>query len=140
MKIMITVDGSTYTRKAVDFYLDHKRSFGKFGNATLLTVRPAPNRLLAATLKPGALAELEKNEADESLAWARRRFGQFDVPFLEIIEQGDAAQKIVAVAEKGEFEMIIMGSRGHGPLPGLSVGSTTLKVIASTSVAVLVVR
>ncbi len=140
MKTMITVDGSEYTRRAVDFYLDHKRSFGKFGSVTLLHVRPAATGLLSAALRPEVLAEHEQSELQESMGWARKRFGQYEVPFLEIIEQGGAAEKIVEIAERGDFELIIMGSRGHGALPGLSLGSTTLKVLASTKVAVLVVR
>jgi len=33
-----------------------------------------------------------------------------------------------------------MGSRGHGSLPGLSIGSTALKVLGACKVPVLVVR
>ena len=47
-----------------------------------------------------------------------------------IIERGDPADRILAVAEKTNADMIVMGSRGLGPLKGLLVGSVSQKVHA----------
>jgi nucleotide-binding universal stress UspA family protein len=53
---------------------------------------------------------------------------------------GHAAKEIVEEAKEFGAEVIVMGSRGHGDLAGLVVGSTAHKVIHLTDRPVLVVR
>jgi nucleotide-binding universal stress UspA family protein len=53
---------------------------------------------------------------------------------------GHAAREIVAEARDFGASVIIMGSRGHGDLAGLMLGSTAHKVIHLTDRPVLVVR
>jgi len=53
---------------------------------------------------------------------------------------GYAAREIVADAKNHEVDVIVMGSRGHGDLVGLVLGSTAHKVIHLTDRPVLVIR
>jgi nucleotide-binding universal stress UspA family protein len=53
---------------------------------------------------------------------------------------GYAAREIVADAIELGCGVIVMGSRGHGDLAGLVIGSTTHKVIHLTDRPVLIVR
>lgn len=53
---------------------------------------------------------------------------------------GYAAREIIACAEEHEAGVIVMGSKGHGDLAGLLLGSTTHKVIQLADRPVLVVR
>lgn len=46
------------------------------------------------------------------------------------IERGDPADRILAIAERTGADMIVMGSRGIGPLKALLVGSVSQKVHA----------
>jgi nucleotide-binding universal stress UspA family protein len=55
-------------------------------------------------------------------------------------EFGHAAREIVGEAREFGAQVIVMGSRGHGDLAGLVVGSTAHKVIHLTDRPVLVVR
>jgi nucleotide-binding universal stress UspA family protein len=140
MKILMPVDGSEYTQKAVNYYLDHKHSFGKFGSVTLFHVRAQVPKVLAAALRPEEVKGQFDKKSDKAMEWARARFTQYESPFVELLETGDPAEKIAEVAHKDDFELIIMGSRGHGTLPGLVLGSTALKVLGSCTVPVLIVR
>ena len=74
------------------------------------------------------------------MGWARKRFADSRVLFEQTLEFGDPSEKIIEVAKKGSFDMIIMGSRGHGILPGMLIGSTTFKVLGACKVPVLVIR
>ena len=47
-----------------------------------------------------------------------------------MIERGDPADRILATADRIGADMIVMGSRGLGPLKGLLVGSVSQKVHA----------
>jgi nucleotide-binding universal stress UspA family protein len=53
---------------------------------------------------------------------------------------GYAAKEIVADAKENEVDVIVMGSRGHGDLAGLVLGSTAHKVIHLTDRPVLIIR
>lgn len=53
---------------------------------------------------------------------------------------GHAAREIVGEARDFGADVIVMGSRGHGDLAGLVLGSTAHKVIHLTDRPVLVVR
>ena len=53
---------------------------------------------------------------------------------------GYAAREIVSFAQEKGIGVIVMGSRGHGDLAGLLVGSTAHKVIHLADRPVLVVR
>jgi len=53
---------------------------------------------------------------------------------------GYAAREIIAEAKSRDADVIVMGSRGHGDLAGLLVGSTAHKVIHLADRPVLVIR
>lgn len=53
---------------------------------------------------------------------------------------GDPAEEIIALAKDRGVEQIVLGSRGHGRLAGLLLGSVAQKVLAHASCPVLVVR
>jgi nucleotide-binding universal stress UspA family protein len=57
-----------------------------------------------------------------------------------IIKEGPAAQVILAVAKEQDVDLIIMGSHRHSALEDAVLGSTTSKVLHSTTIPVLVVR
>jgi nucleotide-binding universal stress UspA family protein len=57
----------------------------------------------------------------------------------EFIE-GSPAEAIIDVAATRKSDVIVIGSRGHGTLVGLLLGSTSQKVVAHAPCPVLVVR
>jgi nucleotide-binding universal stress UspA family protein len=57
-----------------------------------------------------------------------------------VAKVGPAADLIAATADKGDFDMLIMGSHGQGSLVNLVMGSVATKVLARTKVPVLLIR
>jgi nucleotide-binding universal stress UspA family protein len=57
-----------------------------------------------------------------------------------IVRVGNPAQQILATAEEGDFDLIIMGTHGHGKFEEKMVGSTTRDVIRQSPRPVMVVR
>ena len=47
---------------------------------------------------------------------------------------------IAKLAEDGRFDMVVMGSHGHGAWANLVMGSVTTQVLANCKVPVLIVR
>ncbi len=59
--------------------------------------------------------------------------------YTEMIE-GNPAETILEVARNRNVDVIVMGARGMGKLPGLLLGSTSQKVLALAPCPVLIVR
>ena len=57
-----------------------------------------------------------------------------------IIKTGDPVEEIVATAEKGRFDLIIMGTHGQDEITDILLGSTAQGVIRHSKVPVLVAR
>jgi len=53
---------------------------------------------------------------------------------------GHVAESIAKLAEEGKFDLVVMGSRGHGDIVNLVLGSVATKVLAKCSVPVLLIR
>jgi nucleotide-binding universal stress UspA family protein len=94
--------------------------------------------------RAGALPPRETlNEADAEVDAAVEILTQAGVKAHGLVKStiyGYAARGIVAEAIELGCGVIIMGSRGHGDLAGLVIGSTTHKVIHLTDRPVLIVR
>ncbi|MBT3714498.1 MAG: universal stress protein, partial [Anaerolineae bacterium] len=57
----------------------------------------------------------------------------------EILE-GSAAEVVLNVANVRHIDLIVMGSRGHGKLRGLLLGSQSQKVLQHAPCPVMIVR
>ena len=53
---------------------------------------------------------------------------------------GHAPEVIAKMADGQDFDLLMMGSHGHGTLGNLVMGSVTTKVLASCKTPVLLVR
>jgi nucleotide-binding universal stress UspA family protein len=77
------------------------------------------------------------DRAEELLARARLEVGDVDHE-VELIP-GRAADVIAAVAETRGADEIIIGTRGHGPLRGIAVGSVAHALLHQASCPVTVI-
>lgn len=62
------------------------------------------------------------------------------VKWETVVVPGEPAQKIIETAGNKQCEMIIMGSRGAGPLRGTLLGSVSQKVVTNSQCPVLIVK
>jgi nucleotide-binding universal stress UspA family protein len=56
------------------------------------------------------------------------------------VEVGDPVQTILSVADKGRFDLIVMGTHGHGKLERAVLGSVARDVVKKSLIPVMVVR
>jgi nucleotide-binding universal stress UspA family protein len=54
------------------------------------------------------------------------------------IDYGDPAEQIVSEAQAGEYDLVVVGSRGRGPVGRLLLGSVSTEVVAAAPCPVLV--
>jgi len=56
------------------------------------------------------------------------------------IEEGDTANRILKIAEKIDADLIVIGTRGFGPIKALLMGSTSQKITQLANCACLTIK
>jgi nucleotide-binding universal stress UspA family protein len=140
VKILLAADGSKHTQRAVNYLLKHRDSLGSKPEIHLLHVRPPlPNRA-AAALGRRIVQRYHAEQTRKALAPAKRALDRAKVGYKEVRMVGDAGALIASYASKGKFSLVVMGSRGHGTLGSLLLGSVASKVLANCRVPALIIR
>jgi nucleotide-binding universal stress UspA family protein len=65
---------------------------------------------------------------------------QTDVSYSVVVKMGDPVELIIEETEAGNYDLIVMGSHGHGPVRAALMGDTVRRVVKRSKVPVLVVR
>jgi len=146
-RILVGVDGSAPSLKAVDFAADLASKYN--AELVLLTVvphlspdvDPAVQEYARLEHMPVPATELALATADSMLDDARRRAQAKGATRISAEPSfGDPAREIMTAARDRQADLIVVGSRGHGRLAGLLLGSVAQKVISLAHCPVFVVR
>ncbi|MBB2487180.1 universal stress protein [Mitsuaria sp. WAJ17] len=140
MKILVAVDGSSYTKRMLAYLVAHDEWLGSAHQYTVLHAVPAVPPRAAAVLDKAVLKSYYDDEAEKVLKTVRTFFEKQKVRAEFISKVGPAAEVVSAAANKGKFDLLLMGSHGHGTLGNLVLGSVATKVMSQTDVPVLLVR
>jgi len=78
---------------------------------------------------------------DQILIAAKKEAEKKGAKYIETrVIQGDPAETIINYANKGNFDMIVIGSRGLGSFKGLMLGSVSSKVCHAADRTCVTVR
>ncbi len=134
MKILLAVDGSAYTKKMLAYLVTHDDTFAKGSDYTLFTAQPAlPPRARAAVGKE-VVDSYQTEEAERVLAPAAKFLLRHGIDAKSSWKVGPAGESIARFADAGKFDLLIMGSHGHGALVNLVMGSVTVGTLPRTGV------
>jgi nucleotide-binding universal stress UspA family protein len=140
MKILLAVDGSAYTKKMLGYLTTHDELFGPSNSFTLLTVQaPLPPRARAA-VGADVANEYYLEEAGKITAPVLKFLKRHNIEPKVVVKVGSPGEQIAKIADAGKFDMLMMGSHGHGSLGNLVMGSVATQVLAHCGVPVLLVR
>jgi nucleotide-binding universal stress UspA family protein len=140
MKILLAVDGSSYTKKMLAYLTTHDELFSASNAYTVLTVQPAlPPRARAAVGKE-VVDSYYADETEKVLAPVATFLTRHGIDAKNEWKVGPAGETIAKFADEGKFDLLIMGSHGHGALGNLVMGSVATQVLAHSKVPVLLVR
>ena len=139
MKILLAVDGSAYTKKMLTYLATHDL-FRAGHDFTVLTVQAAlPPRARAAVGK-AIVDDYYASEAQKILTPVTKFLQRHDIDAPSCWKVGAAGLTIAQLARSGRFDLVIMGSHGHGALLNLVLGSVATQVLAECDTPVLLVR
>jgi nucleotide-binding universal stress UspA family protein len=140
MKILVAADGSRYTKRMLGYLAAHDELFGSSHAYTVLTAVPAVPPRAAAVIDKEALAEYYADEAEKVLKPVRTFFEKQGLKAKTLHKVGHPGEVIAKAAEAGQYDLVVMGSHGHGALGNLVMGSVATYVIAHCKTPVLLVR
>jgi nucleotide-binding universal stress UspA family protein len=140
MKILVAVDGSVYTKHMLAYLAAHDEWLGKTHQYTVAHCAPRVPPRSAAVLDRETLKNYYAEECEKVLKPIRAFFGRHGLDVNYKATSGDPAQVIAELADEGKFDLLIMGSHGHGALGNLVMGSVATKVLASCKTPLLIVR
>ena len=136
--ILVALDDSPASALALEEAIDLARVEG--ARLTLLTVATLPHVIIVGpVLAPyPSTAQLEA-EAQAFLDRAEALVPA-DIPVSSVVRSGPVAKAILDRVECAGHDLVVVGSRGLGPVSSLVRGSVSRSVLASSPVPVLVAR
>jgi nucleotide-binding universal stress UspA family protein len=140
MKILLAVDGSNYSKKMLAYLANHESLLSPKNEYTVLTVQMAlPVRARAAVGKE-LVDKYHADEAEKVLAPVDKFLQRHKINAKGMFKVGHPGALIAQTADKGEFDLVVMGSHGHSALGNLVMGSVATNVLAHCKTPVLLVR
>ena len=140
MKILVPLDGSEYSRRALAFLASRSTLIGAQPEVHLLNVQPAIARHAAAQLGREVTRRIYQSEADAVLGPARKALLKAGIEAETHADHGHAAERIALVADELKADIIVLGAHGYSEIKGLLFGSVTHGVLARSRRPVLVLR
>jgi nucleotide-binding universal stress UspA family protein len=135
--ILVAVDGSP----DADAALVHAAALARDQNARLTLLTAIPPLPATALLASGAAPP--RSEVIRHYAETLRRATDSlppDVSVTTLLIEGTPARALILRAESGDYDLIVMGSHGHGRLHASLLGCVSQKVLHASPIPVLLTR
>lgn len=140
MKILLAVDGSAFTKRMLAYLAAHDEWLGDRHEYTVLnTVTPVPARA-AAVIDRETLKGYYADTSEAVFKPIRAFFKKQGIAAEFVGKVGHAPELIAKTADAGKYDLLVMGSHGHGTLGNLVMGSVATKVLSACKTPVLLVR
>jgi nucleotide-binding universal stress UspA family protein len=138
-KILIPVDGSPASLRAVDFAIG-MASQNPGTSLVLLNVQNISAMALSGAAMAGDLQEAASQASGEALNEAIGKLEAANIGFETLVRTGQPAEAIAQVAREKDIGHIVMGTRGLGSIQGLLMGSVATKVIHLAQVPITLIK
>lgn len=137
MKILVPVDGSAFSLKAVETACNLAKSYPP---SEVVVVAVYLN-LYDLEAEGHYVADKLKRLAEEALAQARAKAQEKNITPTALLASGpSAADEIVAAAKSEKADLIVIGSRGLAGKTASFLGGTASKVVTYAPCSVWVVK
>lgn len=139
MKVLLLTDGSPCSLEAARWLAGHVSEFRDPG-LHLLHVHPSlPYPRASEVVGRGTIERYQRETSGEALEPAARTLLEAGLAFDKSWTVGDIAPSIGDFTRAGGFDLVVMGSHGHGAALNLALGSVATKCIALLGVPIVVV-
>lgn len=139
--VLVAIDGSDDAEQARVQAVDLAKA--EHARLTLFTaVQPLPSIVYSSAASAGAVTELANDarvEAETILRTAAERTPE-ELSAETVVSSEPPRQALIAQVERGEHDLVVMGSRGRGELGSMLLGSVSHYALHHSPVPVLIVQ
>lgn len=140
MRIVVAVDGSPASARAVAHAAELAASFSQPPKLVLLAVDPTLMPGIERRIGADAVSRIHAENTEHAFGLGREILGKANLAFEERSIIGDPASEIVRACAEPDYDLLVMGSRGRGAVQSAFLGSVALKVLSGSTVPVTIVR
>ncbi|MGJ7496045.1 universal stress protein [Variovorax sp. RT4R15] len=141
MKILIAVDGSKHTQKALDYLAKHRGSLVDGHELVLVNVCSGIPPHAARHVSKDVLDSYYAEETGKVIEPVKRGLAERNITGYTIdVRHGNAAEEILKSANAAKADLVVMGTHGHGLFGRALMGSVATKVVSETDISVLLVQ
>ena len=141
MKILVAVDGSPYSIKALDFLAENRTMFVDGHHLVLLHVCPGIPGHVARHVSKEVVEDFYAEEHAKVIEPVKAQLAERSITGYAVEHRhGHAAEQILEAAHDIGAGLIVMGTHGHGLMGRALMGSITTKVLSETDLSVLLVK
>jgi nucleotide-binding universal stress UspA family protein len=135
-KILVPIDGSRNSYRALDFAILMAKSF----NATISVVFVIDLQTIREYAVLDPISKRLELQGKRLLKKLKTKVTKSRIKFSGKIIHGKTGITIIKLANKEKFDIIVMGARGLGGFSGLLVGSVSNYVIQKSKKPVLIIK
>lgn len=141
MKILVPIDGSQNSLRALRHVLDHRSWYSQPLEVHLLNVQPPiVSGAVKMFIPPDQLHEFYEEQGQAALRDSRELLEKSGIAAHVRVGVGDPAAMVAAYAKDQGCALIAMGTRGLGSVGNMLLGSVATKVIHLAEGPVLLIK
>ena len=135
-KILVPVDGSSNSFRGLDVAIHMARQCHATITGLYVTgiTKPKTNDPITP------LEKLLLKNAEKIMKKSKLRAAKQGILFNDVVSYGDSERRIVDIANRKDFDLIVIGSRGMGAVKEVFLGSTSNYVLHKSKKPVLIVK
>ncbi len=125
-KVLVPVDGSASSLKALDIGIDYAKRYGSkitvliVDDGSIKNIEDVVSGVREKITKAGILADIKKAKLD---------------PYTN-----STPSKVVEEAIDGGYDLVIISARGRSLNPNISIGSVALSTVVNSPTSILLIR
>jgi len=140
-KMLVAYDGSETAKNALQKAVELKESFPDSVLEAVHVFQIASYVLGDSVITATAVVQEDLYEASEKIIdEARQHIAHLPLATATLLDGGPPAKVILDYADKSEFDLIIVGSRGLGTFKELMLGSVSHEIVQRAKMPVLVIK
>lgn len=135
-KILMATDGSEHADKIADTVIQLAKSLDADVSVLSVAEVPARSSLDMVALYRGKMEEETKGILERT----KQYFAEKGLTVETIYKAGHPSSVICEVAEEGNYDMVVLGSRGLGKIKEMILGSVSNRVAHCAKASVFIVK